>query len=62
MDVAVFSYIGDFLLLVSQAEGFDFCLWFLGEGDKQVVGEIAEGLGEFGYPDFDKVKQAYEVK
>ena len=61
-DNALFSYIGDFVNLIAKSEGFDFCVCFLSDKDKQIVKDICNGLMQFEYPDIDSIKKSYEIE
>ena len=61
-DIALFSYIGDFIKLISKSEGFDFWVCFMSDKDKEIIVDICSGLQQFGYPDIEEIKVAYEIK
>lgn len=60
-DTALFSFIGDFITLIAKSEGFDFCVCFLGDAEKQTISEICNGLAEFGYTEVEAIKTAFEL-
>lgn len=60
-DSALFSYIGDFVNLIAKSDGFDFCVWFLGDKDKEIITQIWTGLEQFEYPDIEQIKSSYQI-
>ncbi|CAI2379102.1 unnamed protein product [Moneuplotes crassus] len=58
----IFTYIGDFMNVIGQSEGFDFCVCFLGDEEKDIVAQICTQLAEIEYPDVGKIKEAYQIE
>ena len=39
-DLPLFSYIGDFMNVIGETEGFDFCIIFFGDKEKKCIEDI----------------------
>ena len=61
-DLPLFSYIGDFMNVIGETEGFDFWIIFFGDNEKKCIENIWTGLEHFGYPDVIKIKEVYKVE